>query len=292
MSDVLVMEILADEKPLESTIDFNGEYLSGATGEEYQKGYNEGYEVGKKESYNDGYNVGYSNGSKDGKQAEYDAFWDNFQHNGELSQYAMAFGGLSNVVNCWNNNNWKPKYDFLLAGNNNQMFMASNIEGDMVECLDEWGITFNTRECSQINQMFKGSLFTRLGELDFTKMVRQTWAFSEVFMNMANLVTIDKIKSDTPISGFSKLFDNCTALKNITFDCIIEGASISFLWSPLSVESMKNIILHLQNYAGTNKEFLYTVSFNSTCWDALEADSSAPDGGTWQEYVFKLGWNA
>ena len=290
MTDVIEME-LVEETPLDIDIDYNGEYVSGATGEEYQKGYNEGYEVGKKESYNDGYNVGYSNGSKDGKQSEYDTFWDNFQDYGNRTYYGMAFACISRAGNGWNKNNWKPKYSFKLSDANNQMFYSANINVDMVERLNELKITFNTGNSTQVNQMFKGSAFTRLGELDFTKVIRQNWAFSEVFMNMQELVTIDKIKSDTPISGFTNLFINCKSLENITFDCIIEGGSISFLWSPLSVESMKNIILHLQNYAGTDKEFAYTVSFSVNCWEVLKADSTAPDGSDWEEYVFKLGWN-
>lgn len=79
-------------------------------------------------------------------------------------------------------------------------------------------------------------------------------------------------------------------MENITFEGEI-GRSINFSYSPLSVESMKNVIEHLVNYTGTEKELSYTVTFTEACWTKLEADSTAPNGGTWKEYVASLGWN-
>lgn len=48
--DILEMEIINDDGSFESEIDFSGEYVSGATGEEYQKGYNEGYAKAESEN--------------------------------------------------------------------------------------------------------------------------------------------------------------------------------------------------------------------------------------------------
>jgi hypothetical protein len=54
---------------------------------------------------------------------------------------------------------------------------------------------------------------------------------------------------------------------------------------------MKNIISCLKDYSGTEKEYVNKLTFNAERWTALEADSKAPDGNTWREYVFNLGWN-
>jgi hypothetical protein len=54
---------------------------------------------------------------------------------------------------------------------------------------------------------------------------------------------------------------------------------------------MKNIISCLNNYSGTSNEYTYRVVFTDDCWAALEADSIAPTGTTWADYVNSLGWN-
>jgi hypothetical protein len=67
--DILEMEIINDDSTFESEIDFSGEYVSGATGEEYQKGYNKGYESGETEGYNKGFDNGLERGFEDGKNS-------------------------------------------------------------------------------------------------------------------------------------------------------------------------------------------------------------------------------
>jgi hypothetical protein len=53
---------------------------------------------------------------------------------------------------------------------------------------------------------------------------------------------------------------------------------------------MADVINHLKNYKGTSNEGTYTVTFNGTCWTALEA-TTPPDGyASWKSYVQELGW--
>lgn len=94
-------------------------------------------------------------------------------------------------------------------------------------------------------------------------------------------------------------FQNCTSLKNITFEGVI-GGSINFSQSPLTVESMKSIITHLKDYSGTTSEFTYTVTFKASAFEALEAEGSTAEytdaeGNTtlitWAEYIDNLKWN-
>lgn len=113
--------------------------------------------------------------------------------------------------------------------------------------------------------------------------------YNFAFAYCYELETIEMIRSNQA-SDFGDAFEECYKLKNITFDGVI-GKNINFQYSPLTVESMKNIISHLADYSVENTH-IYTVTFTDTCWEALEADSTAPNGTTWREYVQNsLGWN-
>ena len=106
----------------------------------------------------------------------------------------------------------------------------------------------------------------------------------------SKIVTIRKLILIN-VTTITNPFGGCTNLKDIA----IEGEwlkSISFASSPLTVESMKSIITHLKNYKGTEEEFSYTLTLASNCKTLLnEEGSTAPNGITWKDYIFELGWN-
>ena len=114
--------------------------------------------------------------------------------------------------------------------------------------------------------------------------------YNFAFAHCYELETIEMIRSNQA-SDFSNAFEECYALKNIAFEGVI-GKDINFAESSLlTIESMKNIISHLADYSVENTH-IYTVTVTDACWEALEADSTAPDGTTWREYVQNsLGWN-
>lgn len=116
---------------------------------------------------------------------------------------------------------------------------------------------------------------------------------TQMFNGASKLETIRMLKVLSGMS-YSNMFTGCSKLKNITFEGEI-GRSISFQSSPLTPESMRSVIEHLVNYAGTSNDGKYTVTFTDACWGALEADLDYPapeDGMTWREYVdVILGWN-
>ena len=111
----------------------------------------------------------------------------------------------------------------------------------------------------------------------------------QLFMGSAIKTVKKLIVNET--NNYSQCFETARRLKNITFEGVI-GRTINFSYSPLTVESMKNVIEHLANYVGTDKELSYTLTFTEACWANLEADSTAPNGGTWRDYILSLGWNA
>ena len=79
-------------------------------------------------------------------------------------------------------------------------------------------------------------------------------------------------------------FQNCSGLVRLNLIGTIAN-TMTFQFSPLSVESMKMVIASLVNLTGTGNEYAYTVKFSEECWAALEADSTAPDGCKWRDYV-------
>ena len=230
------------------------------------------------------YNAGYEKGKAEGSDSYYNAFWDAFQQNGTRKSYICAFYGEG-----WTIENFKPKYSFIGSMSFDSTFRNSKIEGDMVEIADRCGIIFDFSDVYNITQCFRSSRFTRLGELILNH--NNLNSFNYVFDGMTLLETIDNLTiKDTGNVTFTNAFTNCTSLKNITFGGVI-GRDISFAYSSLTPASMKSVIEHLANYSGTKNAYKYTVTFTDDCWAALEADSTAPTGTTWAEYVDSLGWN-
>lgn len=248
----------------------------------YEKGHSEGYEdgystgkpegeaIGYEKGHSDGYSEGYSEGS-----AYYDQFWDVYQQNGERTNYEYAFAG-----NGWTNDTFKPKHKKIKVGVGSNMFAYSEITGDLRDYVDiEWVSGSKT-------YMFQNSKFEKIGV--FSTVSSNA---TQIFYNASNLVFVELFKFHNESVSFSNTFKGCKKLEEIRFDDTIAN-SIDFKDCPLSVESMKDIIAHLQNFNGTGKENTKKVSFSDACWSALEADSTAPNGGTWKEYVqFTLCWN-
>ncbi len=102
------------------------------------------------------------------------------------------------------------------------------------------------------------------------------------FMRHSSITTVNSLDISN-VTDATNAFQGMDKLANITFTGTIP-VSLNFQWSPLSVDSMKNIISCLKEGAGA------TLTFKDDCWAALEADSSAPNGGTWANYVSNLGW--
>ena len=71
------LEILVEEEDITLDVDFAGEFISGATGEEYQKGYDEGYIKGYDEGESAGYDKGYEAGKAEGERFSLSNYCDN-----------------------------------------------------------------------------------------------------------------------------------------------------------------------------------------------------------------------
>ena len=233
------------------------------------------------EAGEDGYNSGYI----DGQQSEYDRFWDDYQQNGSRTNYNYGFAGYG-----WDDKMFKPKYDIRPVAAS-RLFSDTNI-ADVKGCLESAGVVLDLSKTTSMAYLIEGatSKITYLPELNVTSVSQLNYFIYQA----KSLISIDNVvlKDDGSQTFANTSFGYLNSLEEIRFKGVI-GKTINFQWSTkLSVKSLKSIISCLKNYKGTNDDGVNKVTFAEVCWTALEADSSAPDGGTWREYVGNvLGWS-
>lgn len=220
-----------------------------------------------------------------GRKKEHQEFWNNYFGTDPRWSFSYRFAGSG-----WNSKTFKPTRDMDVRGGS-AMFMYSSINVDLVEYLEQLGVTLDFSNCSGGSQIFSGSAFIRLGLLNF----RTLSSLTGIFQNCKYLKTIDKIVlKDDGSQTFSSPFSGCTVLENITFEGVI-GRSISFSSSPLTLESACSIITHLKDYSGTADANKYTVTFSSNTWvllDEAEWIFTLPNGDDCnsRDYIQSKGW--
>lgn len=169
-----------------------------------------------------------------GKQAQEDAFWDAYQQNGTRTDYATAFGGKG-----WTNDMFKPKYD-MKPTNAMYMFRAGAISGDLVEILDNLGVTLDFSECTAAIELFSNTYnLTRVGILDFSKI---SGANLGNMFAWSGVKTIDKVIVTQNVH-FSNFPGAAQQLENITFEGTIAQKGLDLQYSTkLSKASIASII--------------------------------------------------
>lgn len=227
-----------------------------------------------------------------GKKAEHSDFWDAFQSNGNRTNYYRAFANHSSVATAlgWNSITFRPKYD-LKPSSAAQGFMSLDI-GDLDAHLKNCGVVFDSSECSNFSQAFQGASITVFPTLHLKDKVNA----GTMFNSCGSLTTIRKIIFEINTdASLSSAFNGCSKLANIE---VVEGTlpiSINFSSSPLSVQSLKNIISCLKDYSGTDSEYTYTVTFKSSAFSALEAEGATAEYNgaacTWAELIDNKKWN-
>ena len=235
----------------------------------------------------------YDKGVEDGKKSEYDAFWDEFQKNGTARvSYNYAFGS------SWTSNMFKPKYDFYTytGGLEYAFYNCGTTFNDVDHGIDLIEVSKKVKilyENDSFRSTFENSRVLTVPTIKIPTF-RGTVVLKKTFYSAMYLHTIEKIilseHTDGGSTSFTNTFHNAIELRNIRFEGAI-NRDINFSSCPLSVESCKNIIEHLYNYAGTTKELKYKLTLKNTCWTALNEAEAPPVGDTWQDYVSSLGWN-
>lgn len=229
------------------------------------------------------YDAGYAAGQEaGGGSGVVSAFMDEYLQHGAREDFQGAFFGTGWTVDLFQpNHDMRPIQCF-------EMFRGNTMEIDLAAHLEKLGVELDFSQTSGLNSMFYNSRFTKIGVVDMTSASNVTYVFHNcVKLTEILLIVLKSDGSQDPSSWFS----NCSLLQEIRFEgCIGKNINLS-MCNGLTVESMKSVITHLKNYAGTANELKYTVQFTEACWEALEADSAAPNGDTWSNYVSSLGWN-
>jgi hypothetical protein len=183
-------------------------------------------------------------------------------------QYFSGYG--------WNDKTFKPTKDINVT-EANAMFQYAQIT-DLQAILDRQEVKLNFYNCNSMYGCFLSSTITHIGEIDVSKPAKYT-NLNNTFNGCTKLVTIDKIK----LNGghhhniSNDTFKNCTALKNIAFENYISG-SINFQWSPLSKESITNIIEHLHPTKTEQTLTLNKAAVNEAFGINVDDETTYPEG--------------
>ena len=217
-----------------------------------------------------------------GQTAERELLWD-----------SMLRGTVkTNLFSYWNTEAFYPTRDIVLTGSSFSTFsMFGTYNGvsqnpiNLKQRLEECGVTFDVSGVTNANYMFSWATFTHLPVIDLSSAT----SMRGTFQGGNILVYIEKLILSPNGTSVTDAFNTVTALKEIRIEgLIIKDFDIKK--APLTAESAKSIINHLKNYAGTDEELTYKLSFLDTVWTTLNESEPPPSEDTWEEYVNSLGW--
>lgn len=224
--------------------------------------------------------------------------WEALQMGGQRSNYTS----LCNHT-CWTPKTFKPIYDIEVTSG--YLFGELSISDDYVETLkregqisikeleEEQGITFAFLggNCDKVGVH---PMFREYNFVDISTAASLNFAFYGGYLTNDRKVLlptrIERLICSETTPFKTTTFQYAYGFEYIGFEGTI-GKTLNLIHSPLIPESMKKAILCLKNFSGTGSEYTCSIKFSDECWAALEADSTAPTGTTWAEYVDSLGWN-
>lgn len=246
-----------------------------------------GYERGYKAGVTEGYNNGHTDGIKEGKEIGYangqnqyrTAMWNGIQNNGARTDYTNGFRQWKNAHSYW-----LPIHAMNMTAGS-MVFYGFSSDLGLPELCEKAGIPpIDWSKVQTFGQTFSYATIPDIGIIDMRNATGGGSPLIYANVKKAHLI----LKSDGS-QGLGGTFTGVNGLTDLIFEGEIGSSSFS-IPSPLTPESMISVITHLKNYSGTDKDGVYKVTFTDACWAALEAHSKAPDGNTWKEHVYSLGW--
>lgn len=244
----------------------------------YKAGESKGYADGYSKGVTDGEKTGHDVGFAEGKENEWHRFWHSYQQYGDrnISPQGLFSG------NGFRDSIFKPLYDIPIGRGT---FEASTIQ-NLKQCLLDAGVSCFIKE--PLNHTFNWSWVAHVPDLSGTELTEE---LNNTFSWCNKLHTIDGIKTTDTVK-FTQTFVSSPNLANVRFSGTI-GQNIDFSDNPLTPASMKSVISCLKDYANTENDGKYTVSFSDACWTALaQTGEWPPIPVSWKEYVMVyLGWN-
>ena len=292
-------------------------YKTGYT-EGEEKGYTAGYSKGETNGYNNGYSDGVSSippyegeyevelesgqtkrlltagkvcnddivVSAASSDSFYDTFWDGWQDYGNRTNYPpRGFTGFDD-------NNFKPKYDIRLSGNCQYLFSGSGIT-NLKALLENAGVTLDTSGAKDLWYLARENKITHLPTIvaRAETNLRFIWSWCDTLEYVEKFV-INASKAVQTTGNYPGMIINGRKCWHFIVEGTIYGHTEARS-QPFNLESALSFINALENYAGTEDEFKFTLTFSPTTWGYLDAEGKAsPNGNSWREYINDLGWNA
>ena len=203
-----------------------------------------------------------------GKQMGKSEFWDKYQDYGNNTNYEFAFNG-----NRWNDETFTPTHDMNLSyWGGNQMFYRCGIV-DLKGALEKCGVTLNTKNCHAFGGCFQDSKIKIIPILDLTN---ADYSTNYMFATTA-VETIEKIISSVNTVYGTYMFQNATALTDITFEGVI-AKKIDIHWSPLNRASIESIINVLSTTTSSLTLTLSKSAVNTAFGINVDDETTYPEG--------------
>ena len=216
----------------------------------------------------------YDQGYADGQQAQENAFWDTHQQNGTRTDYQGAFAGVG-----WTNEFFKPKYDMKPSAAT-YMFRKTGISGDLVEILNNQGVTLDFSNCTNIVEFFSNAPnITRVGVVD----IRKAGGNNANAFAYCGATTIDKVIIDetTPFNYFPGVMYD---LKEIRFEGTIGKTGMNLKDSKkLSKASIESVINALSTTT-SGMSITFSKKAVDNAW-AGDGESTGSNTSAWNELV-------
>jgi hypothetical protein len=206
---------------------------------------NKVYEAGKEAGGGEFYDKGYGDGYEIGKTTEREAFWNAFTNKKDFDYAFYNFQGDAFYPTC-NISPTSMMRTFYMFNNNKEPI-------DLIARCKECGIVLDFSKTTYIGYCFANANGVLTVPIVNLTSIPSTRTIDAVFNNSHNIKVIEKIvlKEDGTQKFSSNCF-NCNALEEIRFEGAI-GTDISFQNCPLlSKESLLNILSVLKDISGTN----------------------------------------
>lgn len=236
-----------------------------------------------------------------GKQAEYDEFWGVITKNWTRKDYRNGF-------QHWDCQYIRPPKKIIPTSNQGINYLFSGNKSLLKVEKEYFDFSQKVNVSQTASYAGHSRTFDRcISLIEIEDLGMQPAYYDGTFYDCLKLEKIEIIRSQEDTLYNDMAFGYCTKLKDLTIEGTI-GTNFNIKWSPLSVASLKSIIKHLKDYAGTDKEFTYTVTFKSSAFAELEKaefdsddsnwgistfgiDLEFTEGVTWTNIISYLGWS-
>lgn len=220
-----------------------------------------------------------------GRTDEWSEFWDEFQQNGTRTDYSYAFFDNARIK-IWNTLNLTPKYD-IKPTTAERCFGGCTEITDFVKLLDDNAIVFDTSKCTNLYCVFSYVRSKSMPVIDMSVATDIRGLFEYCFY----LESIEKIVwSESILNAGNSPFRMCYSLTDFESEGTL-AISISFADCPLTVETIKSLILHLKKCTGTEAG-KYTLTLKDICKTAMANLGTIEEfnNKTYDEYISDIGW--